>query len=490
MNTFVKSLYTPVAKPIVARTANGMRAFNTTSNSLVDLYSSIGGMRGKNVIPAFEAAFNQNVDLAVRIAQHARDIRGGMGERKLYRDILLWLEANHPYILTESKLLDNTVEIGRFDDLLIFTNPEVKFKAFSIIRSALLAQNGLAAKWMPRKGPVAVELREFLGLTPKNYRKLLVALTDVVEQKMCAKNWNEINFSHVPSVAMSRYMTAFHRNAPERMEAFKAALTKGDKSVKVNASAVYPYNITLMLGKANDYSNGYYGYRSNYSSNPYRTKDLPVAQAMWDAQPDYMNGVNILAVVDNSGSMTAGPSNVAPLDVAASLGVYTAQFSKGAFKDLSISFSDNAQFVYHNGDLADRLYAVTSMKWGGTDLHSVFNLVLGHAKANRVPQEDMPKAIVIFSDMQFNTCRNHDDHALGMIKRKFEDAGYDMPAIIFWNLNDYGNKPGVKFNDQGVALVSGFSPAIMKSVLSTDLENYTPVKVMENAVMVERYNWK
>ena len=107
-----------------------MRAFATTSSALVDFFGSVGAMRGQNVIPAFEAAYAQDADLAIRIAQYARDIRGGAGERKIFRDILLWLEKNDPAILAESKLLDNTVEIGRFDDLLIFTNPAVKRKAF------------------------------------------------------------------------------------------------------------------------------------------------------------------------------------------------------------------------------------------------------------------------------------------------------------------------------------------------------------------------
>ena len=485
-NTFVQALTQPQVspRPITARTLNGMRARATTSSAALDLFGSIGASRGKNIIPAFEAAFAENQDLALRIAQWARDVRGGAGERQLYRDILLHIEKVNPQLLVDSRLLDNVAELGRFDDLLIFTNPEVKRKAYNIIARALIAGNGLAAKWMPRKGPIAIEFRNALEVSPKVYRKFLVNLTKVVETQMCDKNWNEINFSHVPSVAMTRYMKAFYRNAPEQFEAYKAALARNDGTAKVNASAVYPYDVVKMLGGAQDLS---YGYRF-YGREPYEFNQ--VAQSMWDSLPDYMNDKSVLAVVDNSGSMQSQikGSQVTCLDVAASLGMYTAQKSKGAFKDLSISFSSNAKFIQHSGTIDQRLTQVCSAEWNSTNLHSVFDLILNHALRNRVPAADMPEMLVILSDMQFNQCVKHDDSALQMIRRKFEDAGYEMPQVVFWNLNDYGNKP-VKFNDSGVALVSGFSPALMESLLSADLEGFTPESVMLKVVGKDRYSW-
>ena len=489
MNMFTSTLLNPrpVAKPIVARTTNGMRARSTTSNANVDLFGSVGAMRGKDVIPAFAAAYAENKDYALRIAQWARDVRGGSGERKIYRDILQWLEKNDREVLLESNLLENTTNLGRFDDLLIFTDEEVKQKAFGIIAKALDAGNGLAAKWMPRKGSIAVELRRAFDLTPKQYRKILVGLTNVVETQMCSQNWNEINFSHVPSVAMSKYLTAFHRNAPEAIEAYKAALVRNDGTAKVNAGAVYPYDVTKLLGGAKDMSGGY----GRYSSSMFSVKNLPVAQAMWDALPDYMNDANVLAICDNSGSMQSlvPGSETSMLDVAASLTMYTAQKSKGAFKDLSLGFSDTAAFCRHSGSLVDRLTQVCSMPWGGsTNLHSAFTLILNHAVSNRVPAKDMPKIVVIFSDMQFNVCRGFDDSAQQMIRRKYEDAGYEAPAVVFWNLNEKGNKP-VKFNDSGVALVSGFSPSTMKAILSADLDKFSPESIMLGTIGSDRYNW-
>jgi hypothetical protein len=485
-NVFAETVLRPATpvQPVIKRTNNGMRAFATTSNANVDLFGSIAAMRGKNVVPAFAAAYSENRDYALRIAQWARDVRGGAGERQIYRDILLWLEKSDVQTLIDSHLLDNLPELGRFDDLLIFTDPRVKQKAYGLIAKALDSDNGLCAKWMPRKGPIAVELRQAFGLTPKQYRKILVERTKVVESAMCAKNWNEINFSHVPSVAMSRYLTAFHRNAPEAMAAYKAALTRKDGTAKVNAGAVYPYDVTKILGGAKDMSGGYYG------RNSFNLNQLPVAQAMWDALPDYMNDANVLGVCDNSGSMQSlvPGSQTSMLDVACSLTMYAAQKSKGAFKDLSISFSDDAKFIRHSGSLADRMIQVCSARWGSTNIHSVFDLVLSHAVSNRVPAEDMPKIIVIFSDMQFNSCRGYDDRAQNMIRRKYEDAGYEAPAIVYWNLNEQGNKP-VKFNEQGVALVSGFSPSLMKSILAADLNKFSPEAIMLATIGSDRYNW-
>lgn len=486
MNTFAQAAFErPQLDRGYARTENGMKSLKSTLSASVDLFGSI--TRGKNLVQAFEAAFQENPDVAMRIAQYARDIRGGQGERKIFRDILLHLERTRPDVLAESRVLDNVAEIGRFDDLLIFSNPEVKAKAFTVFAKALAERNGLAAKWAPRKGPVAVDLRNFLALSPKKYRKLVVSLTDVVETQMCARNWNEINFSHVPSVAMSRYMTAFHKRAPEHFTAFKEALKVGDPKVaKVNAGALYPHDVVKLLGGAMPYGGGGYYYRGT------KEVDDTVAQAMWNALPDFMNGESAISIVDTSASMTSSyhGTGIRPLDVAVSLGLYTAEKTKNAaFKDVVISFSDNSDIVKVSGSLKDRLDQMSKVSWGGsTNLHAAFEKILSIGLRGNVPDSEMPKNLLIFSDMQFNGCVRYDDSALQMIRRKYEAAGYTMPRIVFWNLNDKGDKP-VRFNEHGVALVAGFSPSVMKSVLAADLEQYTPESVMLKTVMIDRYGW-
>jgi hypothetical protein len=491
-NTFASAFDAPVRnvpRPLVARTENGMRARATTSNANVDLFGSIGAMRGKDVIPTFAKAYSENKDYALRIAQWARDVRGGSGERQIYRDILLWLEVNDPAILVESNLLENLPELGRFDDLFIFKTKQVQDRALDVFLIALTGNNGLAAKWAPRKGPLAVDLRNRLGMSPKAYRKFIVRNTNVVETQMCAKNWNEINFSHVPSVAMSRYLTAFHRNASEAMEAYKAALVRNDGTAKVNASAVYPYDVTRMLGVT------YSPYGGGVRINP---QDQTVANAMWETLPDYMNSKNVLPMIDVSGSMTSpagghsSKSTVTCMDVSVSLGLYCADKSKGAFKDIMLTFSGGSEMYKLKGsNLAEKLgYIHTKGKdWGSnTNLHAAFDQVLAHALRNAVPASEMPAMLLIISDMQFDHCVRHDDSAMQMARRKYEDAGYELPALVFWNLNDSGSKP-VKFNDNGVALISGFSPAVLKSVLSADLDKFNPENIMLQTIGSARYNW-
>lgn len=477
MNTFVNSINS------VARTENNMRALNTTGSPCLDLFGSIGSSRGKDIIPAFMAAANKDVDTAVRIIQWARDIRGGAGERELFRSVLRNLEQTYPMLLLESRLLENVAEIGRYDDLLIFTRgSEVYNKALTLFAIALSKGDGLASKWAPRKGPIAADIRKLLCLTPRQYRKYIVHHTKVVEQKMCAKEWDEITYDHVPSVAMTKYRNAFAKNDPEGFQKYLESLNTGES--KVNASAVYPYQVTKLLGGTFDMS-----YRIGYTPI-IGDNNLTLAQAMWESLPNYMNDKNILAVCDNSASMNISVAKgVTAMDVAVSLTMYTASKNTGAFKDLSVSFSDNASFVRHSGNLHNRLVSVCSAQWAGsTNLHSVFNLVLEHAITNDVPGTDMPEYIVIFSDMQFNQCIRHDDSAIQMIRRKYNQYGYKVPKVVFWNLRATSNVP-VSSKDENTALVSGFSPSLMKVILSGNTTKFDPETIMRDTVGIPRYDW-
>jgi len=208
MSTFVNAVVNQEA-----RTANGMKARKSTANAVVDLFYNAGASRGKDIVPAFAAAMAENRELALRVAAWLRDVRGGAGERELFRQIMVQLENTRPELA--AKLLAKVPEVGRWDDLFVFKTQPLKAQAYTMLGDALRAKNGLAAKWTPRKGEVAREIREFFGMSPKFYRKSLVEMTKVVEQSMCAKDWDNINFSHVPSVAHARYKKAFGRNTPE-----------------------------------------------------------------------------------------------------------------------------------------------------------------------------------------------------------------------------------------------------------------------------------
>ena len=476
MNTFVNAVVNQSS-----RTENGMKARQSTANALTDLFFKIGAMRGKDVIPAWTAARVQDPMLASRIALWARDVRGGAGERKIFRDILVDLAKTdvHRAVALGRKV----PELGRWDDLLVLVGTDLETFAFEEISQALDAGNGLCAKWMPRQGPVAVKLRNHLGWTPKFYRKRLVELTKVVETQMCAKDWDNINFNHVPSVASARYKKAFSRNT-EKYKEWTAALVSKDpevqKTVKVNAGAVYPYDV--LKGVINHY--GQYG-----------AANLDHVVAQWEALPNYVGDANVLPLVDVSGSMTSlaggwqSKSGVTCLEVAVSLGLYLADKNTGKFKDTFLTFSSSPQLLHLKGNILDKCKQMITSKWEmSTNLHRAFDKILQTAIEGNVPQSEMPGMLLILSDMQFDSCTQFDDSAMQMIARKYAEAGYAMPNIVFWNLNAHDNVPA-KFNEQGVALVSGFSPAIVKGVLAADLDDFTPQAIMMKTIMSERYDY-
>ena len=470
MNAFVNAIANQEA-----RTANGMKARKSSANKCVDLFYNIGASRGKNIVPAFTAAYVEDADLALRIAQWARDVRGGAGEREIFRSVLVHLEKTNPDAALA--LLAKVPEVGRWDDIFVFQTPKLKTAAYTMLGDALRVQNGLAAKWTPRKGKIAAEIRVFFGMSPKQYRKQLVAMTRVVETQMCAGDWDNINFSHVPSVASRNYKKAFAKHTPKFAE-YVEALVKGTPGVKVNANAIFPHDVLK-------------GVVSSYGRKDMSKTDLDHITAQWNALPNYVGDASILALVDVSGSMStpAGKdTGVTCMDVSLSLGLYLADKNRGVFKDTFLTFSDKPELLTLKGNIVQKLDQMSKSDWGmSTNLHAAFEKILSVAVKGKAPQSDMPAMVLILSDMQFNSCVNHDDSAMEMIERKFEAAGYTCPKVVFWNLSASDNTP-VKSDKSGAALVSGFSPAIMASLLGADVEQFTPEGILRKTVMIPRYD--
>jgi len=275
MNAFVTAIQNQEA-----RTANGMKARKSTASACVDLFYKIGASRGKNITGEFTAAYVENSDVALRIAQWARDVRGGAGERQLFRDLLVHLEKTDPDAALA--LLKKIPEVGRWDDIFVFQTSALKSAAYAMLGDALRAKNGLAAKWTPRKGKIAAEVRAFFGMTPKQYRKSLVGMTTVVETQMCANDWDNINFSHVPSVAARNYKKAFGRHTTLFAE-YVAKLVSGDKTVKVNANAIFPHDVLK-------------GVIGSYCAKLDKAETDHI-MAQWDALPNYVGDASIMPIV-------------------------------------------------------------------------------------------------------------------------------------------------------------------------------------------------
>lgn len=461
-------------------TTNGMAALKSSFNANVDLFAQIGSARGTDMTNLFRKAYREDANLAIRNLLWVRDVRGGAGERQTFRTLLNLL-VREMDIDVASRVVAKIPELGRWDDMydIIGIHEQVDAFILETVAQALVDKNGLCAKWMPREGKKHAKFfMEGFGLTPRQYRKLLVGLTNVVEQKMCARQWDSIEFGKIPSIAAKNYQKAFHRNAPVAYQAYVDGLATGE--TKINAGAIFPYDVIRGL-------DGVKG----------------VADAQWKALPDYLEGSkeNLLCVVDVSGSMTVEASkNLSCLDVAVSLGIYVSERSKGIFRDKFITFDDTPTFVDLSGckTLSARVDKTRRAPWGGsTNLEKTFRLVLDTAVKYGVRQEDMPTKILIFSDMQFNAIggyRNKNNWsnptAFQMIDEMYANAGYKRPEIIFWNLNaQYGNVP-VSFGAGGTAMVTGFSPAIMKSILAaTEIPEVTPLSMMLDTIGVERYDW-
>ena len=451
-----------------ARTENGAVTHATSHSDCVDLFAIGASSRGQYITNLFDKAVVEDQEVSVRIAQWIRDVRGGAGERQTFRDLFAHLIENR--LGLSKRLLVKVPQIGRWDDVLVAVGTPLEPEAFELIRVGLNTPEtaNLCAKWMPRQGAVAYKLRKAFSMTPKGWRKMLVALSNTVEQKMCAKQWHEIEFGKLPSKASAMYQNAFKRNDEARYHAYVEGLQEGTE--KINAGAIFPHDVVLSAVNGSD----------------------KVATEQWKALPNYMeeSGESILPLIDVSLSMNrfVGSGSITCMDAAVSLGLYTSERMGGLFKEHFITFHERPELLKVQGtSLAKRVNNIKSTNWGGsTNIQSAFNLILEAAIENKLTQEDMPTTLLILSDMEFNLARGRKTN-FQVVKGKFEDAGYELPKILFWNLSGReGNSP-VTVHDDRTALVSGFSPAIMKAVLAA--KTVTPVDIMLEAVMDGRYDF-
>lgn len=484
---------TPVStaneKPVeMSRTENGALTLASTANRCLDFFNLVGASRQNpaQAVRAFEVAFLEHPILACQIALWSRDCRGGAGERNVFKEILLKMESNPIYKPYLDKVIPYVPEIGRFDDLLNFTTSDYKEAAYNVFKSAIWAGNGLAAKWLPRKGALVPEIRRAFELSPRNYRKLVVGLTKVVEQKMCAQQWNQIIYDHVPSIAAGRYQKAFGRHDPDGYTKYREGLKKAPGEVgarTIHASVSFPYDVLRGL------ENG--------------IED--VAEAQWNALPNYMGEQprNVLAVVDVSGSMSSQVSpGLSALQVAVSVGLYCATKNEGRLKDTLFTFSRVPEAINLVGTLKNKVRQIRADgRMENTDIQACFRELLKIAVANQIPEHEMPEYVLLVSDMEFDQATSGGlaeslaRHRNGVEKTNYEaitqqyiNVGYTLPKIVFWNVMSRSEKnAAVKFDQGNTALVSGFSPAIMKSVLGAKLTTFNPLNVMLDAVDIDRY---
>lgn len=456
-------------------TEKGMPTNSTSLNACVDMYFMAGAARhwtDAQIEDLFQKALTEDPLTALKLMFWSRDVRGGAGERNFFRVCINYLEKYYlGYLKKNAHLIP---EYGRWDDLF-----EVNSDIYMpLIKNALENRNGLTAKWTPRKGPIANTIRKSLGLAPKDYRKLIVSLSETVEQLMCAKQFEGINYEHVPSVAMNKYRKSFYKNDKNRFVEYISNVKSG--AAKMCAGAIYPYQLYDSFLKARNQA------------------DNDAIEAQWYSLPNYMEGSKerILPMIDTSGSMTFYDS--LPARAGWSLGLYISERNEGIFKDAFMTFHTNPKMLYLKGSIAERIRSIRSVEWKGTtNVEAAFELLLTKAIQNKIKESEMPTTILILSDMQFDpslTCYNVSAHE--MIKANYETAGYKIPRIIFWNLRAKKDNVVASAFDENVGMVSGFSPSCLKSILSgeeieseSDVEKKkeTPYELMMKVINGERY---
>ena len=476
-------------------TENGAVTHATTCSDCLDLFATIGALRSadeQTILSRFMRAYTEDPDMAMKTLFYARDVRSGLGERKVFRVCLRWLAHNAP--ASAKKNIPYVAEFGRWDDLLSLLGTPCEKDAMHLMKQQLEADMeamdmgddvSLLAKWLPSVNASnaqtvvsAKRIARFLGMTDAAYRKTLVKLRQhirIIENSLREKDYS-FDYSKQPSKAMFKYRKAFYRNDGERYGEFLNKVSRGE--VQMHADTLMPYELVEPYL--------HYSWASRSFMRDISEEEKNTLNATWASLPAFANNENALAIIDTSGSMYGGGKPL-PAAVALSLGLYFAEHNTGMFKNHFIEFSSRPQLIEVKGDtFADRLRYVASFnEIADTNLEAVFDLILNAAVRNKVPQEELPATLYLISDMEFNCCvRNAGATNFENAKAKFEAHGYQLPKIVFWNVQSRNTQQPVTQNEQGVALVSGCTPRIFNMISDGVL---SPLGYMLDILGTERY---
>ena len=479
-------------------TENGATTHVSTMSDNLDLFATIGALRNapeKDILERFNRAYAEDPDTAMKILFYARDIRGGLGERMVFRTILKDLAETNPESVKKNIRL--IPEYGRWDDILCLIDGNCGEDAMKVISEQFLDDCkkilygpkddiSLLAKWLPSANTsskktveTARKIIRNLGVSERDYRKTLSELRKqirIIENNLREKDYT-FDYSKQPSRAMLKYRKAFIRNDEDRYFKYLSSVAEG--KAKMNTGTLYPYDI---VGKC---ING--PYRSRRYMDEAERKSLDVT---WNALEDFTNGSNSMVILDGSGSMYAhygrASGSMIPITVAMSLAIYFAERTKGAFHNHFITFSSRPQVVEIKGrDILEKVkYCEQFNDCSNTNLQRTFDLLLKTAVDNRTPQSEMPETLYIISDMEFDCCSDAGVTNFQYAKRRFEENGYKLPNVVFWNVESRNLQQPVTKNEQGVALVSGASPRIFQMVISGETD---PMEYMKSVIYTERY---
>ena len=489
------------------RTENGALTHKTSMSGLLDLFGMGAAYRTRSdsdCIVLFQDAFKENPVYALKCLFYLRDVRGGQGERRFFRVVTKWLADHETAAMRRN--LQYVPEFGRWDDLYVFVGTKLENEAFDFIKKQLLLDiecktPSLLAKWLKSENTSSKEsrvladrTRQAFGMTHKQYRKTLSLLRErinIVERLMSAGKWDEIEFDKIPSRAGLIYRNAFARHDIERMKSEKQVRSyedfMKDEKTTVNAKALYPYEVVSQA----------YNLTSNYNrwwNSPESVDDVDPVQRnainkYWDNLTDYFNGCSLdaLCMIDTSGSMWGSEAS-APINVAISIGLYAAERARGPFAGHYISFSSRPQLIETKGvDFVDKVYRIYRTNLcDNTNIEAAFDMLLDTARRTHCSQEDLPKSIIIVSDMEFDSqvgyYGNRNNTLMENIAHKWAMTGYKMPNLVYWNVQARQNNVPMQVKN-GVTLVSGMSPVIFEQIM----KGKTGYDLMMDKLNEERY---
>ena len=480
------------------RTLNGAKTHGSTGDACLDFFAVAGGMRYRrpaDQINLFERAYIETPELAMKLLFHLRDIRSGMGERKLFRTLLRHVAFTWPE--SARKNVTYIAEFGRWDDVLCLLGTPSEKQAVQVIKDQLAkdeaalkrreageedAHISLLAKWMPsdntsspRTRNTAKQLIHALGMEQKEYRRLITALRariGLAECQLTRKQPEKINYEAVPAQAMLKYRRAFERADNGRFTEYLADVKTGKK--QMHTETLFPYEVLRPFFKGSYYECA-------------DAKGMDVLELLWNHLPGTVANANAISVVDTSGSMYWSSGPLLPALISQAMGLYCAERCQGLFHNHLITFESTPHLMeIHGSTLRDKLKYISTLPWGGsTNLEAVFDLILDTAVRSHAKQDEMPQVLYIFSDMEFNyAMRNAGRTVYENARNRFEANGYQMPAVVFHNVNSWQMQTPVTAHTQGTVLSSGASTCTMEHKFDG---NVTPMEHMLRVLNSERY---
>ena len=494
-NLMHQNLKQEANEPYIAYTENGAAGYSTTKSALLDMNFKLSSYRNAtgDIYPDVSHAYKEDAELTLKFLFFARDILQGAGERQFFRSAIRYLAIEHKF---PAHLVKYIPEYGRWDDIFVLRGTPLEKEMLTVVTAQLIKDLdnalhnksvSLLAKWLPSINTSSAETRELaqyfaktFHLTPRQYRKSLSALRariDVVERKMCANKWDKIKYENVPSRANALYKDAFLAHDYERRIAFLSDVVSGKKDIK--AGTLFPHDIAAKYMC----SGGVWGYSIG-------SVDVTFEE-LWKHLPNIDMPESTIVVADGSGSMTSrvGNTSVSALAIANALAIYFGERGKGEYKNKYITFSERPRYVNFSRckTLRDKLaVALQYNEIASTNIEAVFDLILNTAINNNLRADELPANILIISDMEFNEATTSRGKTLfGGIARKYAQYGYKLPKLIFWNVMSRTNVIPVNQNENGVVLVSGFSPNIMKMVMNGETD---PYKSLVKTLKGERYS--